>query len=573
VQQTQGKYPKFNESLTFNYRKNKVNLFTVLGHNFNSNFGELSIQRKFVDQDTKLLLSNFNQSGSMRDEFRSYNAKAGMDYFIDKKTTIGVVLNGFINSRDQWTKNKTNISDQSNSLLSQTRSTTSSDQKWKNFNTNINFRRVLDTTGTELTADLDYISYSQRNRTSLINSYFDAYGDPTAMPDTLYGGLPQDIKVYIAKMDYVRPLKGGGRIEAGIKSNIARTDNDASYDSLVNGQVRHDFNRSNHFIYEENINAAYVSVNKPLNKKWGSQVGLRAENTNAKGNQVTTGEQFNRHYTQLFPTAYLQYTANKKNTLTLNYGRRIRRPDYQALNPFINFIDRYTYSQGNPNLKPQFSHNVELSHSFKNMIITTLNYTRTTDIIQSVLEQNEEKNETYMKRQNIANQRQFGLSVSLQNNFAKWWKSSIYMNVFNNKFNGLVNNTMISVDATTFTMNGSQQFTISKTFNAEISGFYRSGAIEGVIIAKPMGAVSMGFTKQIMKNNGTLRLNVRDIFYSQKFRGESKYANVDAAFQERRDSRAVTLGFSYRFAKGKMNGNSPKKRASSAADEQSRIGN
>ena len=132
---------------------------------------------------------------------------------------------------------------------------------------------------------------------------------------------------------------------------------------------------------------------------------------------------------------------------------------------------------------------------------------------------------------------------------------------------------MISVDATTFTMNGSQQFTISKTFSAEINGFYRSGAIEGVIIAKPMGAVSMGFTKQIMKTNGTLRLNFRDIFYSQKFRGESKYSNVDAAFQERRDSRAVTLGFSYRFSKGKMNGNGPKRRASSAADEQSRIGN
>ena len=179
----------------------------------------------------------------------------------------------------------------------------------------------------------------------MINSYFDERGNPTFIADTLLGGLPQDIKIYSGRVDYTKSLKKGARFEAGIKSSIVETDNNAVYDSILNGQLVHDFNRSNHFIYEENINAAYVNLNKPINKKWGAQLGLRLENTNATGNQVTTGEEFNRHYTQLFPTGYLQYQPNKKNTFVLNYGRRIRRPDYQNLNPFINFIDRYTYSQ------------------------------------------------------------------------------------------------------------------------------------------------------------------------------------------------------------------------------------
>ena len=198
------------------------------------------------------------------------------------------------------------------------------------------------------------------------------------------------------------------------------------------------------------------------------------ENTNATGNQVITSEQFNRHYTQLFPTAYVQYQQDKKNTFVLNYGRRIRRPDYQNLNPFINFIDRYTYSKGNPNLKPQFSHNIELSHNYGGFLITTLNYTRTTDIIQNVLEQNEEKNETFMTKSNIANQRQLGIAVNTNIPVAKWWRSNVYINASNNKFNGIVNGTFVSISATTLMLNGSQQFTLPKTWSAEVSGFFQN---------------------------------------------------------------------------------------------------
>jgi outer membrane receptor protein involved in Fe transport len=354
-------------------------------------------------------------------------------------------------------------------------------------------------------------------------------------------------------------------------TSYVKTDNDANYDSLINGQMVHDYNRSNHLVYTENINAAYVNFSRPLTKKWNAQAGLRMENTNAKGNQVTTGEKFDRHYTQLFPTLYLQYKADEKNSFVLNYGKRIRRPDYQRLNPFINFLDRYTYQQGNPNLKPQFSHNIELSHNYKGIVTTTLNYTNTTDIIQQVIEQNEEKNETYVKAANIAKQRQFGISVNTTVPITKWWRSNVFVNAFNNKFDGIVNDTMISVKATTLQLNGSQQFNFAKTWSAEISGFYRTGGIEGVIQGRSLGMVSAGISKEIFKKKATIRVNVRDIFYTQGFRGIAKYGNVDAKFTENRDSRVVNFGFAYRFSKGKINGG-PKRRASSSSDEQNRIG-
>jgi len=579
---SQGRYPRFNEGLNLNYRVNKVNVFTNLSHNYNSNYNVLTIQRNFRDINTKELKSYFDQVARMRNESKSYNGKVGVDYFASKNTTFGIVLTGFSSDRSNVNRNITDIYQTQGAITSQTRAISNGNQDWKNFSTNLNFRQVLDTLGTDLTADFDYITYDSKNHTSLVNSYFDALGNTKDKPDTLLGRLPQNINIYSGKVDYSHPLKKGARFDAGIKSSIVRTDNDADYDSSSNGQRIDDLGRSNHFVYEENINAAYVNLSKPINKKWSAQLGLRLENTNAKGRStgfVFNGAQnafvpfdstFNRKYTQLFPTAYIQYTKDKSNSFVLNYGRRIRRPDYQSLNPFINFLDKYTFQKGNPNLKPQFSHNVELSHTFKGMLTTTLNYSRTTDIIQNVIEQNEATNETFVKRANIAKQRQFGISMNASHPVTKWWKSNMYVNVFNNKFEGIVNNEFVTIDATTLMLNGSQQFQFSKTWSGEISGFFRTQGIEGVIHAKPFGMMSVGISKQIMKNNGTLRLNVRDVFKTQYFRGESKYSNVDAAFQERNDSRVVNIGFTYRFSKGKIN--QRKRSNGSANDEQSRVG-
>ena len=567
----QWKYPKFNESLNFNYRKNKVNFFTNLGHNRGEGWGVLAIKRNFRDKDTKGLLSSFDQETRRRNNNNTFNGKIGLDYFAGKNTTFGIVVNGFTSDNDRTNRTATDIFDTKTGFLTKQKGVSSEKQEWNNFSTNLNFRQVLDTTGEELTADLDYITYNSSNATSLLNFYYDGAGAATDRPDTLLGSLPQDIKIYSGKMDYLLPLKKGAKFEAGIKSSIVKTDNNAGYDSVLNGGIVHDFNRSNYFIYQENINAAYANLSGSLSKKWNAQLGLRLENTNAKGNQVTTGEKFDRQYTQLFPTAYLQYLANKNNSFVLNYGRRIRRPNYQSLNPFISFLDRYTYQQGNPNLKPQFSHNIELSNTYKNFFTTTLNYSRTTDIIQELFEQNEEKNETYVKQSNIAKQRQFGISVNANKPITKWWTSNIYVNVYNNKFDGIANNTPISISATTLVLNGSQQFKFAKTWNAEISGFFRTGGIEGVLQMRSLGIMSVGFGKQVMKGKGSVRVNIRDILYVQQFKGIIKYSNIDASVSGRNESRVANISFSYRFAKGKMGG-APKRRASSANDEQNRVG-
>ena len=568
----QGFYPKANEGLNFNYRKGKVNLFTNFSHNYNKGFGELDIQRNFLNQTTKQVESHFEQEARMNNEGNSFNGKVGVDYSASKKTTWGMVLTGYSSKRYHTNNNINNLFSPPGSHVEQTRSFSDQRETWQNFSSNFNFRHVLDTTGKEITADLDYSMYDASQFQTLTNAYFDPSGASIRKADTLYGNLPQQIKIYSAKADYLQPLKNGARFEAGVKTSFVRTDNDAQYDIVHYGVVSRDLNRSNYFIYEENINAAYLNLSGPLGKKWNGQLGLRAENTNAKGKQLTTGDDFQRNYTQLFPTAYLQYKASDKHSLVLNYGRRIRRPNYSSLNPFIEYLDKYTYEQGNPNLKPQFSHNIELSHSFKGAVTTTLNYSRTTDIIQMVLDQIPEDTATFVRQQNIANQRQLGVSVSANMPITKWWTNNLYVNVFNNRFHGLAGNEYVTISATTLTLNGTQQFKLNKTSTFEVSGWYRTAGLESVLRTSGVGMVSLGFNQQVMKGKGSLRLNIRDVFYTQKFKAVAKYGHVDAGFEERRDSRVVNIGFTYRFSKGKLNSNNQRRRNGGASEEQNRVG-
>lgn len=567
---TQGRYARFNEGVNFNYRNSKVNLFTSLNYNRNHRGEDLLITRNFRESSTKDLISIFDQKSFMVNEGHFYSGKVGLDYSASKKTTVGLVLNGFYNPKTWESNTITYIYNPNNVLTNQSKSLSQNDEKWKNFSSNFNLRTVFDSTGQEITADLDYIQYRSASKQPLISSYYDNLGNLTKTPDTLMGNLPQEITIYSGKVDYTLPLKKGAKFEAGIKSSYVKTDNNASYDSIQNGQMVHDYNRSNHFVYDENVNAAYVNYSRPLGKKWSGQFGLRLENTNANGDQLTTGVKFKRNYTQLFPTAYLQYTANEKNSFVINYGRRINRPNYEDLNPFINFLDRYTFEQGNPNLKPQFSHNIELSHTYKGSLTTTLNYSTTTDIIQQVIEQNELTNETFIKKANIATRNQFGISVSAQKEITKWWSGNIYANVSNNHFKGVVNNENISLGLTMAMVQVQQQFKWGKGWGAEVSGFYRTKGIEGVIFIKPIGQVNAGFSKQVLKGKGSVRLNIRDIFSGNTFKGYSKYGNVDAKFTNINDSRAASISFTWRFNKGKLKASSGK-REGSASDEQERV--
>lgn len=566
-----GLQPKSNNSINLNYRTGKLNLFGNYSHYWNKNEQDLRITRNFRNQTTGEILSEFTQRTLMKRNNQSHNFKAGIDYNLTSKTTLGAVFTGFFNPR---TSNNNNITQIAKPGAAHVDSITVADYNDKghfnNLGANINLRHQFDSTGREFTADVDYLQYNGTNNQNFRNIFYNGGWSKTRQDEYMNGALPSDIYIYSAKADYTHPMKDKSKLEAGVKSSLVKTDNDARYtlQNLATGEWDIDKGRSNHFVYRENINAAYANYSRPLSAKWSAQLGLRVENTNARGEQLTTGEVFTRNYTQLFPTAYIGYTASEKNQFAVSYGRRIQRPDYENMNPFYYFLDKYTYQKGNPNLRPQFSHNIELNHTWRGFLTTGLGYSQTNDIIMDVLEQVDSITTTYQTKSNIAKTRVYTFSVSANMPVTKWWKANIYAQANHSRFSGVINNGYLETNGNAFMTNISNQFQVGKTWNLELSGFFRSSTVEGVIISRPMGALNFAVSKQILNKKGSLRLNVRDFLNVQAFRGYSRYQNVDINIYNQWDNRVVNVSFTYRFSKGQA---AQQRRRGGAGDEQNRV--
>lgn len=570
VSYVQGRYPKSPNSFNYNYRNGNINFFSNINYSYWSGFSDLELIRKFKDasgMDTAI----FSQESNQRFSGNNIGARFGLDYTVNTKTSVGIMLNGTYNPRTHRGHTLTTVTNENGVIDFFNEARNTSKDPWKNMGVNLNFRHKLNKPGSEITADLDHVRYSSRSNITSSNFSFDAAMNPKETPYLLTGLLPQDISIYSGKVDYVLPLAKEAKFEAGLKSSLVSTDNNAPYQFFNAATNQWEVDPlTDHFKYEENINAAYVNVSRQF-KKWGVQTGLRFEHTHSEGNQVLKNQLYPRDYKQLFPTAYLSYAADDNNKLALSYGRRIERPNYQDMNPFVRFLDQYTFQQGNPYLTPQFTNHVELSHNFKGALNTTVNYTYTNDIINDILKQNDTTKVTFQIKENVATRRNIGLASSYNAPITKWWSTSLYAIVFNNHFEGIVNGKELEADITSFMANMSQRFTFKKGWAAEITGFYRSRAQEGgLIIADPMGVVSFGASKQILKNKGTLKLNVSDPFWIQRFRGSTQFDNMDVQIKSQWDNRRVGLSFSYRFSKGQNI--QQRRRSGSALEEQNRIG-
>ena len=570
------KYFKNTNSITANWRKDKVNLFANYGFSYWEGFNDLYLNRAARADRSSAFTRYSDQVTNGRYSGRPQNFKFGVDYFANKNTTIGIVISGNPQNDRFASISRANIYDSTHLFVQYNDAISQNKNPQSNVGFNLNLQQKLDTSGSELSADADYILYRTRGVQYSYNYLYGADKVPTEDPYLLQGNLPSNIDIFSFKSDYKHPFNKTSTLEAGVKTSYVKTDNDAQYTRYNNTEQKWltDTSRSNHFIYKENINAVYVNVQKQI-KKVGTQLGLRAEQTVADGNQATKNISFHKNYTKLFPTAYFTYKLNDNKTLGLSYGRRIERPNYQSLNPFQYQLDRYTYEQGNPNLQPQFSHNIELSYNYKGQLNIAANYTSITDIINDVLitrrEPGDSNYTTFLTTQNIASSKNIGLAVTYNKQLKKWWTLNAFANVFNNRYKGVIDNENINVSFTSFNSNFSSQFTFKKGWTAEVSGWYNGKTLQSsAIVSYPMGMFSLGGGKQILKNKGTIRLNLRDPFYLLSFRGYTDLNKSLTTVHSYWDNRRAIISFTYRF--GGTNDQPQRKRGSAADEEKNRIG-
>lgn len=542
---------RMSSSLNLNHRVGQVNLFGNYSYGQYNNFNRNDIYRSIPYNGQ---VTYFDQRSSRVSQSLNHNFKGGVDWSVSKKTTLGALVSGFTENESQ--PNGTSSADILNDQLAVTRRFTTGSRivgNLTNLNYNANAKHLFNDKGHELSADVDYVTYTGQSKNFLGTQFFTPDGSLSGRPDSVRNQMPSNIQILVGKLDYARPM-GKGKWETGLKASRVESDNNLTFETKSDIWAI-DPNRSNRFIYTEHISAAYLNYSRPLGKKTQLQTGLRLEHTNSVGNSVTLNDVRSRNYTNLFPSVFVTQQLDSSNALSFNYSRRIDRPNYQTLNPFIFFLDPFTYQQGNPNLRPQFTNSFQLTHTYKQAFITTLAYSRISDaIIDEVPRQIAAENKTFVTSENIDHQDNLSLTLSFPLPVTRWWNMQTNLSAFYNNYKTFYNNELLTLQQTSWNAYTSQNFTLSKTMTVEVSGFYNGAGVYGFYQIRPMGALSLGIQKQVWDKKGRFSLNMNDLFWTNHFTGKAQFQDIDFQVKSYWQSRVIRASFTYRFGNQNVKG-------------------
>ncbi|MHA4896434.1 TonB-dependent receptor domain-containing protein [Pedobacter sp. PWIIR3] len=532
---SQGEYARTNNSLNLNYNYKKINLFTNLGYSDEKNFSRDDFDRRFFNSSAQPN-GTVNLTNDQSNNNGGLNANFGLDYAATKKSTYNLSLNLSNTKRDGDFNYQSKSYDLAGVLQEVGTGNTISREDRTNLSAGLSAVHKLNSAGRELSADLNYLNYQIDGRQDLASFLYQN---------------PSSIAIYSAKADYTHPLKNQARLEAGLKTSFVSNDNDNRYYQISGMSQDLDNSRSNHFKYRENINAAYMTYQKSWSQ-FGFQFGLRAEHTAFTGTQLgntpAQGSSFSRSYTNLFPNLMLNYKLDKenKNTVGLMLVRRLNRPNYQSLNPFLFYKDQYTYTSGNPELGPQFQNRIELKYQHKQLLNIGLSYNRFSNVI---FQTTEAVGDIFtMMPKNIALGQMILLNLGVSAAPTNWWAVNYTGRVSHMKLNGKVYTETIDFSTNVLRLELNNSFTFGNKWSSELNGYYASSDLNGQLYTGAMYRVNAGIQKKLMKDKASIRLSADDIFHTWVYHYESLSLKQAKYFQTSgSDTQRIGISFSYRF--------------------------
>lgn len=541
-----GVHPRTNNSLLLNYRKNKWSHYFSYGINYAKTRMTIYALRTYFDA-ARSPIAILEQPTIFNNNNLNNTIKYGNEFAATDKLSFVFSFSGSLINRKARNTATADWLSPARSIDSSIYTSSNAENRFTTGTISIGSRHKLSKTQ-QLTIDADAARYDLNNE-----QYFQS-DRPGAQGYTIgtLGNIPSLIKIFSVNSNYTQEFGRDGKLEAGVKTSKIDTDNDAGYAvSINNGLWKPDYGKSNHFIYGEKIHAAYGMYEQKF-KKLTIQAGLRYEYThydaNQLGNAVVKDSSFSRNYDGLFPSGFVTWEADSIHTFSLAVGRRIDRPNFQRLNPFVNIINKYTLERGNPYFRPQFTWNFELSHQYKQFLHTTFSYSLIKDYFSQLFLTDPDGSLVYTQG-NVGRMHNYTFSIMLTTKPAKWWSLNTEAIYTYKKLIGYVWNNYRS-DISQLTLNMNSQFRITKKISGEISGSYTGRSRNDLQeLLYPFGQLNAGLSMPVMKNSGTLRLSIRDIFKTYWMEGLTDFKDAEEYFIVRRDSRVLTLSFSYRFGK------------------------
>ena len=535
-----------------NYRHKKLNFFVNYGIAYRKQPGEGKLYQEVYRNDSTFILQQ-NNSGEITGF--SNNIRGGLDYYFNDKSIITAAYlyrksnNARISnfSYRDYAKSLNNLTALSTRMQDE-------NEVEPNSEYTVSYKRTFARKGHELLAEVKFLDNWESSQQTYTQQFFDATGREDKSKAILQHSPNDEYeKQYLVQLDYVQPVGEEGKIELGVRSSIRNMENDflvternsAGLDVALPGL-------DNVFLYDENIHAAYGIIGNKT-KIFSYQAGLRAEWTDVTTTLVDTKEVNPRKYSNLFPSAHFTVDLGRQNAIQLSYSRRVRRPVYNDLSPYMTFSDSRNFFSGNPDLNPEFSNAFELGHilSFdKGSVTSSIYYRDTKGKIERIRIVKTDGNSS-TRPENLLSEKAFGVEFTSAYIPYKWWKLDANFNFFHADIDG--SNILSSYKTTTYSWFARQtsRFTIARHFDVQIRGNYEARQKTAQGIRKALYYFDVSLSKDVFKGNGTLNLNVLDVFNSRRNRYVTKGPNfyTEGNFLQRR--RQINLTLNYRIKQSK----------------------
>lgn len=544
-----GRYLSGNESASLSIRKNKVNFRADYSLYWGEDYTTLrtgAVRDLLENPGLPPQNQTLDMSAKRYTDYLSHYIRSGLDYEFSPKLNVGFY--GSYNWRD-WNRDERTLSDFTREDNTPD-PTLISDTNFHKDNKNLTGGVIVSYHPNEKSlweTSFDFQKFDQTNQMLQYSS-----PEQIVQRDTLRGAAQGDVQIYAVQSNFKNELSERSKLTVGVKAAFVSNDNTALYQDMHNGTYVDNSQLSNNFFYDENVYASYIQINSQWSPKISAEAGLRLEHTTVKGVQESLKKDsaFRQNYTHLFPTCMITYQLSSHQKLAFIYSRRIVRPNYRDLNPFIEINDRYLQEQGNTGLKPELADNIELSYFFKNKWAVSLLYSyRKHPITKSYLTGDEDV--TIVTPCNLSFNYLAGIKIGINNlRPFSWWTTHINSSIMHKRFQWNMFDRLDTNKKTTPMVHLSNHLSFPNNWQAEISGFYNGQMAEGQAKSHTIWQVSAGIRKSFLKNKASLQLYANDIFSSYRASFNIYSPLMQAWYKENNDTRTVGLTFTYRFNSG-----------------------
>lgn len=416
---------------------------------------------------------------------------------------------------------------------------------------NLHYTADLDTIGSSFSADVDLVRINNREDARYVNQYDSIASNRADFTTVLSSENPTQYDIFSTKADYSRSFSNGRKLEVGAKFSHLISDNDLRFFFHEEGSRIIDPNRSNHFIYEENIYAAYGNLSTKWGEKINLQAGLRLEQTIADGISLTLNEGMNRRYLDLFPSLFVQHKVSDNYRINYSYSRRIQRPDYELLNPFKFYLDPYSWAQGNPLLKPSYTNAFGIIQTFKKLNFS-LNYSITQDFIAEVPVQNIEDNTTIFFRENVDDSQNLSATLMAPMRIMKTWESTNRATLGRQYFSMDLDGQQVENEQVFYMFQSTQNLVLPKDYRIEMNTAFVGPQAWGLYQSEAQWWIDLGVKKSFLNDKIDLTLSLNDIFRSRILEANSNRDGNINEFRQYRSNQSIGFNLRYRFNKGQI---------------------